>query len=110
MTRKNKACLAPLQRTETKGKDFPLFGSYQWPQNDTCRSAQRTLDDEELDSGDEEDRNDRMADDALDDGEMVMDGHSANIMDVKLGRHAVPDPSDGEVCCNAVRTSEIRLY
>lgn len=32
-----------------------------------------------------------------DDG-MGIEGQSANIMDVTLGRHAVPDPSDGEVC------------
>lgn len=58
----------------------------------------RKLDDEELDSGDDEDRNDRLVDDADGDIDMGLEGHSANIMDVKLGRHAVPDPSDGEVC------------
>lgn len=58
----------------------------------------RKLDDEELDSGDDEDRNDRIIDDADGDIDMGTEGHSANIMDVKLGRHAVPDPSDGEVC------------
>lgn len=58
----------------------------------------RKLDDEELDSGDDEDRNDRIEDDADGDMDMGIEGHSANIMDVKLGRHAVPDPSDGEVC------------
>ena len=57
----------------------------------------RKLDDEELDSGDDEDRNDRLMDDADGDIDMGIEGHSANIMDVKLGRHAVPDPSDGEV-------------
>ena len=62
------------------------------------RPSLRKLDDEELDSGDDEDRNDRLADE--EDGAMDMggEGHSANIMDVKLGRHAVPDPGDGEVC------------
>lgn len=58
----------------------------------------RKLDDEELDSGDDEERNDRLMDDADGDVDMGLEGQSANIMDVKLGRHAVPDPSDGEVC------------
>lgn len=58
----------------------------------------RKLNDEELDSGDDEDRNDRLMDDADGDVDMELEGQSANIMDIKLGRHAVPDPSDGEVC------------
>lgn len=61
----------------------------------------RKLNDEELDSGDDEDRHDRLMDDADGNGngdvDMELEGQSANIMDIKLGRHAVPDPSDGEV-------------
>ncbi len=45
----------------------------------------------------------------MDDGEVGMEGHSANIMDVKLGRHAVPDPSDGEVRCTAASKFQTSL-
>lgn len=62
----------------------------------------RKLNDEELDSGDDEDRNVRVADDVDVDVGMGIEGQSANIMDIKLGRHAVPDPSDGEVCKSSV--------
>ncbi|KAI9722219.1 MAG: hypothetical protein M1812_001691 [Candelaria pacifica] len=54
----------------------------------------RTLEDHELDSGDDEDRNDRMGDDMeVEEG----DEEHQNVMDVKLGRHAVPIPSDNEL-------------
>lgn len=65
--------------------------------NNTRFSPRHKLDDTELDPGDDEGRNDRLADDAYGDVDAGTEGHSANIMDIKLGRHAVPDPSDGEV-------------
>lgn len=61
----------------------------------------RQLSDEELDSGDDEDRNDRTQNDDMD----VDTGptRAARIMDVELGRQTVPLPADGEVshpqCC-----------
>lgn len=58
----------------------------------------RKLDDSELDSGDDEERDDRLAADGYGDEDMEMEAHSANIMDIKLGRHTFPEPSDGEVC------------
>ncbi|KAI9738711.1 MAG: hypothetical protein M1834_008216 [Cirrosporium novae-zelandiae] len=56
----------------------------------------RQLDDEDLDSGDDEGRNDRQPatqDEMDDDGE----GRSVNVMDAQINRHAVPQPSDGEL-------------
>ncbi|KAI9819971.1 MAG: hypothetical protein M1827_006541 [Pycnora praestabilis] len=56
----------------------------------------RQLDDAELNS-DDEDQNDRAEEalDAMEGGDEQ--GETANIMDVKLARHAVPNPSDGEL-------------
>lgn len=61
----------------------------------------RELDDEELDSGDDVGRHDRLEDDGMDSygnedaeqGEM----RSLNVADVRLARHPIPSPSDGEV-------------
>jgi RNA polymerase-associated protein LEO1 len=55
------------------------------------------LDDEQLDSGDDEnryDRRDRM-DEAADEDDF---GETVNIMDVGLARAPVPATNDGEVC------------
>lgn len=61
----------------------------------------RKLDDEELDSGDDEGRLDRIEDDGVDgygDGEEEQgEVHSLNVADVRLARHPIPCPSDGEV-------------
>lgn len=62
-------------------------------------SKPRLLDDEELDSGDDEGREDRLPDDedalALDDGQQAQE--ELTFMDVEFGRHPIPEPSDGEV-------------
>ena len=55
----------------------------------------RRLDDEELDSGDDEARYDRAGSMIEEDGEEY--GETRNIMDVKLGRAPEPEPTDGEV-------------
>ena len=61
----------------------------------TCRRrGRRNLDDSELDSGDDEGRRDRSV---RADGEGEQDEESATIQDVQLGRHPVPEGSDGEV-------------
>lgn len=58
----------------------------------------RNLDDEQLDSGDDEGRDDRRGDrmDVADDGDQF-DETEVNIMDVTLARAPVPVNSDGEV-------------
>ena len=58
----------------------------------------RNLDDEELDSGDDEGRRDRAEDGA--DGNASGDGlyeRRENILKASIGRNAGPRPSDGEV-------------
>lgn len=56
-------------------------------------NRQRKLDDEELDSGDDEGRDDR----AGGDPEMVTEQATYNFMDAEIARHAIPEPSDGEL-------------
>lgn len=56
----------------------------------------RKLDDEELDSGDDEDRNDRMEDGYGDEAAAPVP-RNVNVLTADLGRHAGPRPSDGEV-------------
>ena len=58
----------------------------------------RTLDDEELDSGDDEGRDDRMEEDDAPEMDAAIEEEQFNYMDAELIRHAVPCPSDNEVC------------
>lgn len=62
------------------------------------RSEQRRLDDEELDSGDDEERYDRVANTIEDEDYLGQAGpETLNILDVDLGRQPQPVPGDGEV-------------
>lgn len=60
------------------------------------QSRRRQLDDEELDSGDDMDRTDRVADE---EGEPEQEYRAVErvTMDLELPRQAIPEPSDGEV-------------
>ena len=60
------------------------------------RRKQRELDDEELDSGDDEGRMDRVGIDEDADLEGRPEDE-VRLMDAALGRHAIPNGSDGEV-------------
>jgi hypothetical protein len=51
------------------------------------------LDDEELDSGDDVARYDRLPDDEDD----AQEEHQLSVMDAALDRHGIPEPSDNEV-------------
>jgi RNA polymerase-associated protein LEO1 len=51
------------------------------------------LDDEELDSGDDLGRKDR-----LEDSDQEVEQRVINTVDISLGRHNLPHGSDGEVC------------
>lgn len=55
----------------------------------------RQLDDEDLDSGDDEGRNDRLRNDSVPHDEVEQ--QTFNFMDAPIARHAVPEPSDGEL-------------
>ncbi|KAI9750432.1 MAG: hypothetical protein M4579_006471 [Chaenotheca gracillima] len=75
-----------------------LFGSDSDAENEKPRKNFRKLDDEDLDSGDDEGRDDRV-DDMFDDvdGDQQLEPEDSAVMELQLGRHAVPDPSDGEL-------------
>ena len=62
--------------------------------SETGDQKRRKLDDEDLDSGDDQERLDRVDDE---DGDVGMEERAETVLDVKLGRHAVPRPSDGQV-------------
>jgi RNA polymerase-associated protein LEO1 len=61
---------------------------------DWCMRRPRLLDDEELDSGDDMERTDRVQDEP----EREAPEEAKVVMDLELPRQAVPEPSDGEVC------------
>lgn len=58
-------------------------------------NKRRKLDDAELDSGDDEGRPGR-AEEEYDEPRTQIE-REENILDVDIGRHAIPKPSDGEV-------------
>lgn len=64
-------------------------------------SGRRHLDDEELDSGDDEGREDRIGDEEQG-GEHQMEERTKQIQAVELPRMPVPEPSDGEVSLGLV--------
>ena len=72
--------------------DADLFGSES--ENEGTGDKQRFIDDEELDSGDDEGRNDR---EELSDPEEAIHTREENVLDIDIGRHAIPHPSDGEL-------------
>ncbi len=57
----------------------------------------RKLDDEDLDSGDDEGRHDREGDAFDGDDQEELPASNANVMNANIGRHPDPNPSDGEV-------------
>jgi RNA polymerase-associated protein LEO1 len=58
--------------------------------------SRRQLDDEDLDSGDDLERSDRIQREAQEaEPETVTDDY--NVIDVDFPRHPIPEPSDGEV-------------
>lgn len=59
----------------------------------TVSHRQRKLDDEELDSGDDEGRTDRLAGGTQE----QLEEQTFNFMDADIARHCVPEPSDGEL-------------
>lgn len=67
-------------------------------------SKPRKLDDEELDSGDDENRNDRMEDgmEGYDDDGYGQEQKTQTVLALKLGRHKIPRGSDGEVSSSAL--------
>ena len=61
-------------------------------------NKRRKLDDEELDSGDDEGRRDREEIGAVEDNEEgQLQETNKNVLGTNIGRHPDPNPSDGEV-------------
>lgn len=71
--------------------DAALFGD----EEDEPAPRRRHMDDEELDSGDDEGRDDRVDDDEQAPEVVVQE---RTVQDVELPRLPAPEPSDGEVC------------
>jgi hypothetical protein len=70
-----------------------LFGD----EDDVQSEQERALSDRELDSGDDEDRNDRAAEHMDDIGQQIgTHDREARILDADFPRQAVPTPTDGE--------------
>ncbi|OAK98980.1 hypothetical protein IQ06DRAFT_295291 [Phaeosphaeriaceae sp. SRC1lsM3a] len=63
--------------------------------DDAEEPAERKLDDEDLDSGDDEGRADRVR--APEAFEEEAEQHTFAVMDADIARHAIPEPSDGEL-------------
>ena len=61
------------------------------------KSRLRNLDQEELGPGYDEDRQNQEADDVDGYENEVIQERAQTILDVGIGRHAIPKPSDGEV-------------
>jgi RNA polymerase-associated protein LEO1 len=71
-----------------------LFGD----EDEVQSEQERALSDRELDSGDDEDRNDRAAEHVDDMGQQIgTHDREARILDADFPRQAVPTPKDGEV-------------
>lgn len=62
--------------------------------SNTDRTREKTLEDEDLDSGDDEGRKDRVRPEAE---EEVAEQQTFAVMDADIARHAIPEPSDGEL-------------
>ncbi|KAL1956980.1 hypothetical protein VTO42DRAFT_6469 [Malbranchea cinnamomea] len=76
--------------------DADLFGSASEDEEPVDRRRQRHLDDEELDSGDDEDRFDRRGT-PMDEDEEAEERVTLNVMDLALGRVAEPESTDGQI-------------
>ncbi|KAK5168011.1 Paf1 complex component [Saxophila tyrrhenica] len=70
-----------------------LFGDEDEAKGEAEQPARRQLDDEELDSGDDMDRTDRVNAEP----EQEFGAQELSIMELEMPRQAVPEPSDGEM-------------
>jgi RNA polymerase-associated protein LEO1 len=86
--------------------DDDLFGSED--QSDAPAERVRELSDRELDSGDDEDRDDR-APPKPEAEEIDYGGRDARILDSTVWRHLLPKPSDGEVRFNLPKLPRYKL-
>jgi hypothetical protein len=87
-----------IDKTAEGEMDDDLFGDED--QSDGPAEKVRELSDRELDSGDDDDRNDRAPRKAAE--EVDEEGRTAQIMDATVWRHPLPKPADGEVSLDPV--------
>ncbi|KAI9801996.1 MAG: hypothetical protein M1825_003052 [Sarcosagium campestre] len=85
-----------LEKEDSLAEGDDLFGSESDDDISKPKPRSRQLDDEDLDSGDDEERYDR-ADDNDDNAEAEEPSRQSVVMEVNLGRHAIPDGTDGEL-------------
>ena len=86
---------SPEDPAELFGEEDDLFGD----EDEAQSEQQRALSDQELDSGDDEDRNDRSLDHGHGSTQQVgLEDREARILDAAFPRHAIPKPTDREVC------------
>lgn len=87
-------------------EDDDLFGDV--PDEEPETAPPRMLSDAELDSGDDEGRDDRVPEREDDDELPAEDTRNARILENDIFRHPVPRPSDGQVstpCSSVMRMS-----
>jgi hypothetical protein len=98
----------PRRKTETSSVTMMAMEKHtsnrKWPKHLflgslTVGSGVRKLDDDELDSGDDEDRRDRVADtiEDNDDEDGAVENQVVRIYPSDIGRMGEPEPGDGEV-------------
>ncbi|KAI4282547.1 MAG: hypothetical protein L6R38_002844 [Xanthoria sp. 2 TBL-2021] len=77
--------------------DGDLFGDGSEDGEEGGTPKRRELDDVDLDSGDDEGRRDRLEDDYAHDDDEHGETREENVEDIRLPRHPIPHPSDGEL-------------
>lgn len=82
---------------DEEGED-DLFGDG----DEAPASKERALSDEDLDSGDDENRNDRVPEHVDASQQVGPEDREARVMDATFPRHVVPKPTDGEACLKSM--------
>lgn len=70
----------------------------------------RELDDEELDSGDDENRHDREREGLEEDGAADAVTREVVVVNGNVARHQIPNPSDGQVSTGNCRSTKSMFY
>ncbi|KAK4547331.1 hypothetical protein LTR36_000987 [Oleoguttula mirabilis] len=94
-TARRKGPVAAASVDDQDGEDDPL-GKDLFGDDEDEEPARRQLDDEELDSGDDVDRTDRVGEEPATQ-EQEYDTQEKVMMDLEMARQPLPEPSDGEM-------------
>jgi RNA polymerase-associated protein LEO1 len=82
---------------DDEGED-DLFGD----EDEVPAKRERALSDEDLDSGDDENRNDRVPEHIDGSQQVGQEDREARVMDATFPRHVVPKPTDEEACLKSM--------